>query len=107
MPYMVTKVNYPTDKNNEVVKTYLEVLQKLPPDDSLGELVVQASPRRSLKGIKAMNIFKVKTGKLEEAMALAEKQSMMFNNIVGYESETEIWNTMEEGFASLEIDPPS
>ena len=107
MPYIVTTVNYPSDKNNEVIKVFFDALQKHPPNPKFGEIVVQASPKRTLKGIKGMNIIKVKQGKLEDALALAEKQAAMFLDVQGYESEIEVWNTMEEALGNLGIEPPA
>ena len=36
MPYIITRCWYPPNKVDEVVKKYLEVLDKFPPDETLG-----------------------------------------------------------------------
>jgi hypothetical protein len=105
MPYLATTSYYPPSKIDELIKTYFEVLTKYPHDDSLGETVMQGVTRTKM-GMKAILVINVKEGSLQKAITLIEKQSVMFRNIEGFTSRTEIWATMEEGYAQLDMTPP-
>jgi hypothetical protein len=105
MPYLATTSYYPPSKIDELIKTYFEVLTKYPHDDSLGETVMQGVTRTK-KGMKAILVINVKEGNLQKVITLLEKQTVMFRNIEGFTSRTEIWATMEEGYAQLDMTPP-
>jgi hypothetical protein len=95
MPYIITTSYYPTDKIDEITKTFFEMFKKYPHDESLGEVVLLGTNIRTKKGVKAQGIVKVKKGKFEEITELIEKQLAMFRNVVGFESKTEIWQSLE------------
>ncbi|GAH26413.1 unnamed protein product [marine sediment metagenome] len=43
MPYIVSFVKYPSHRGPKIAQKYLEYLQKFPPDDSLGELIIPSA----------------------------------------------------------------
>jgi hypothetical protein len=105
MPYLVTTVYYPSDIIDEVIKTYLDMVKKYPYDKSLGEEVVHGSIR-TRDGIKVLHIIDVKKGKLEKAVDFSNKRLAMFYGVDGYESKTQIYSTIEEGFDILGLKAP-
>ena len=50
MPYIITTSWYPTHKTQEVAKKYLEMLEKYPPDESLGEGIVPVAVTTNQQG---------------------------------------------------------
>ena len=105
MPNIVTTITYPTHKNDEVAKTTFEMFTKYPTDNTLGEVLTRCA-KSTENGMKVIAILKPKEGKLEECLDLLNKQLLMFFPIEGFESSIELWSTMEEGFANLDLNMP-
>jgi len=106
MPYLVVFTRWPSDKIPEVVKKAIEVTQKFPPDDSLGEQVVPNAISGSLDGMKSIAITLVKEGKLEEALTRAGEIVNIYATIPGFESSVEVWSTVLEAYTSIGQTPP-
>lgn len=106
MPYIVITSWYPSDKVIEVVKTYFEAIKKYPPDDSLGEAVVPAAVTTTKRGIKTIGITEVKEGKLQEALNRARSTMVMYHNIEGYEYTVDIYATVTEALAFVDMELP-
>ena len=105
MPYIFIISVYPSHKADEVVKKYLEILPKYPPDLSIGKVVVNAT-KLAEQGIKSFTAVEVEEGKLEEAINLWTKGLAEFRNIEGYEATIEVWATAAEAFGSIGLKPP-
>ena len=105
MPYIFIKTVYPTHKIDEVVKKYLEVLPKYPPDPSLGETVAAAT-NATEQGIISLTVYEVKEGKFEEAMNRWMTGAAEYRNIEGLEYSIETWATAVEAFGSIGKTPP-
>ena len=105
MPYVVTTFHYPVDQSEEAVKLAYEAMKKYPHDEGLSDALVQGVSRRTENGMKAMTIYSVKNGKLEEMLAIIEKRMALFRNLSGYNSQTEIWMTFQEGLEALDLKP--
>lgn len=106
MSYIVSNIVYPSDKQNAVVETYMEIQKKYPHPEDLMEETIPLAVSQSHDGMRVMVINKVKPGKLEEALANVGKRSFAFNHIPGYESTIEVWKTLEEAFAIAGIPMP-
>ena len=106
MPYIVTYSWYPTHKIPEVVKRYFEVIEKLPHDESLSELVVPVSLKATERGIASTGIELVKDGKLEEALNRRIQGMIMYHDIEGYEYSVEIQNTVGEALTLAGMGKP-
>ena len=109
MPYMVITNWYPSYKLPEVLKVYPEMLKKYPPNvlAELGEYRVEMAGTATEKGLKSMNVFEVKEGKLEEALKTARGALAMFRSIEGYVYTIEVWTTITEGFESIGMQAPT
>ncbi len=101
MTYIFVYTWYPSHKTEEVVKVYLEMLNKFPVDESLVEEIVPAAVKTGSEGIKTLGISKVKEGKLEEALTRARTQMAMFQSIEGFEYSIEVWATVEEAMTVI------
>lgn len=104
MPIVITTTAYPSHKQNEVVKRYLQVRKKNPLDESLGENVA-APVKITIDGIRILNIIIVKEGKIEEVLKNLQKNFFQYMDIEGFEFSFEVWSTFEEalGIIGLEI----
>lgn len=97
---------YPSDKTTETANKYFEMLEKFPPDDSLGETVVPVAVTTTKKGIKTMGITEVKEGKLEEALTRTRESMVMFHSIKGFEYKVEVYSTVTEALGLIGMSLP-
>ena len=98
MPYIIATSWYPSHKQDEVVKKYIELIPKYPTDDSIA-INVATPVTTTEKGIKVMSIWEVKEGKLEAALTRLGKYYYESINIEGYEYSLDIWSTLPEATA--------
>ncbi len=103
MPYIVSRSKYPAHLGVAVGKVYLEILQKFPPDPSIGEIVVPAAVKLTPNGIVAIGITLVKEGKLEAAWNRAVESRALSLKIEGFESSIEVWGTAQEALKSINM----
>ena len=106
MPYIVSFVKYPSHRGPKIAQKYLEYLQKFPPDDSLGELIIPSAIKITDEGIRALSVSRVKKGKFDEAWKLAIDQRAFFLDVEGYEGSVEVWATIEEALAAVGMKLP-
>ena len=95
MPYIVITSTCPSHVVPETTKRIREVQEKYPPDDNLFTAIAMMT-RRVPEGVKAINISEPKPGKLEEALARAERIIRMYVDIEGFESTIEVYYSLEE-----------
>jgi hypothetical protein len=100
-PYIIVTTWQPAHKVPEVVKMYLEVLKKYPHDEELSEWVVPGAITTGEYGVKGLEIYKVKEGKLEEQLTRLSMAMAMFHSIEGYAYSIRVWMTMEEALAAV------
>ena len=103
MPYLITFSWFPLNKAQEVANKYVEVMQKFPPDDTLGTDVVPIASTSNEKGIETIGITEIKEGKLQEAMTRAVNIAVLFYNIEGFNYKIRVYNTVTEGMTALGI----
>jgi hypothetical protein len=101
MPYIIISSSYPPSIADELVKVYLEVIKKYPPDDKLGKEIVPVAVKATLQGIQTINITEVKKGKLDEALTRAANAMAMYRNVKGYSYAIDVYLTVEEALASV------
>ncbi len=86
---------------DEVVKKYLEVLEKYPPDESLGKQVVPVATTTSNCGYETLSVMEVERQKVGDALERQKSAFIEFRNIEGFNYEIKAWTTAEEGFARM------
>ena len=101
MPYIVTRSWYPPHKLDEVVKKYLEVIEKYPPDETLGKQIVPAATTVSKDGLETFMVTEVDRQKVGDALEREKTVLVEFRNIEGFKYEIKTWSTAEEGLARL------
>jgi len=99
--YIITKCLYPTDIAKEVAQMYLKSLSKYPDNASVATPIVPVAAHMTRQGQTVTVIYEPKKGKLEEAYALVVNRMVMFYDIKGFESITEIHYNLEEGMKVL------
>jgi hypothetical protein len=99
-PYIVVNVWYPAHKTPEVTKVYFEAMKKYPHDEEQSEWLVPVAVTTGKYGIKTMDVYKVKPGKLEEALTRESMLLAMFHSIEGFAYSVSVWSTIEEAMAA-------
>ena len=98
--YLMIIAYYPNDKADEVIKKYLETMEKFPNDESIGKEILSASGRGTKDGVEVFTILDIKKGKMDEAILRATKLMHEFRSIQGYRYEFKTLANTEE---ALEI----
>ncbi len=109
MPYIVSTSWYPTHKNDETVKIYIEALAKYPPSKMPGKLIVPVAVTTTKKGIKTMRIREIKTDdgqSLSDALKILGEMMTEFLNIEGFEYTIRIWDTISEAMRNIKRESP-
>ena len=109
MTYIVVTSWYPSHKNDEVIKKYLEVLKKYPQSKVPGKLIIPVAVSTKKKGIKTMRIIETK---MDDAQAYADASKIVgemmaeFLNIEGYEYTIRNWSTIGEAMRTINREAP-
>ena len=106
MVYIVATVWFPPYKRMEVAKKAIEVVQKFPPDPSLGTVVVPGALMGSPNGITSISITEVKEGKLQEALDRVTENISEYLDIEGFNYKIDIAFTQTEAITSLDLKLP-
>ena len=101
MPYIVVHSWYPPHIGEEVVKKYMEAMEKYPEEERLGDPTVPVAVSSTVNGIECLSISNIKPNMLEEALERTNNTMAMFNSIPDYRHETKVWMTLEEGLKSI------
>ncbi|NVM03915.1 MAG: hypothetical protein HWN67_16405 [Candidatus Helarchaeota archaeon] len=102
MPYIIVFSWYPPDIVNEVVKVYLEGLQKQPVPSYIKRLV-PAAGASGKDGFESINVDEVKLEDLGKAMDYIARFMAIFVNIKGFRYRTRVFSTVSEGLDQLGI----
>ena len=106
MVYIVTQSEYPSHVATAISKRYLEMLQKYPPDPSLGDNIVPAAAKRTESGIRVITVTEVSKGQLEAAMERIQNQLAMFNDIEDAEVSLDVYMNASEALATIGMKLP-
>ncbi len=104
MPIIVGIATYPSHKQAEFIKKFVSIQGKY--DMSPLEEKSMGAAKTVENGIRVMNLWEVKKGKLEEALEIVSKIYYEFINIEGLESTIDVWYTGNEAFAIAGIKVP-
>ena len=95
MPYVICTIKYPSHKQNEVIKKFLQIASKYKIDENVGEQLC-APVTTTENGVIVKTINEVKPGKLEQALAYYRKYFYEYINIENCEYSVDVWYTFEE-----------
>ncbi|MHA1105272.1 MAG: hypothetical protein ACTSPN_06065 [Promethearchaeota archaeon] len=98
MPYIIGTMFYPSHKQGDITKRYIEITGNYPPDESLYEQL-GAPVRTKENGVVVMSIWEIKKGKMDEALLRLGKFYFEFIDIEEYEYTLRVWHTFQEAVA--------
>ena len=106
MVLIVATVMFPHAKSSEVAKKNIEMIQKNPPDPSIGEGLA-LGVKATTEGMQVLFVGEVKKGKVEEYMSRMAKQYQEFAlQIDGYTYQIETYFSVAEAYKILNMEPP-
>ena len=106
MVLIVATVMFPHAKSSEVAKKNIEMIQKNPPEPSIGEGLALGI-KATIEGMKALYVGEVKKGKVEEYMLRMASQYQEFAlQIDGFKYQIEIYFDIAEAYKVLGMEPP-
>ena len=107
MSIIFIESQYPANKLNEVLETWMGALQKYPqPEGLFTTLVDHAVSIEKGVGIKGCAAYLIEPGKYEEASSYFTKFMTSFFPIEGYTFEFNTWLTLEAAMAAIDTPMP-
>lgn len=103
MPYIVTQCWYPSTKADEMTEKYLQVLEKYPFDESVGNQIVPVAVTVNISGYESLSIVETDTARTGDALEYAKRFMIEFRNIEELNYEIKAWSTAAEGLARMGI----
>ena len=83
MVYIIIVLTYPPHLADEVGKTYIEAMGKVPDDRAIAKPTIRAAVEATMEGMKVTAIYDVKAGKIREALDLTSNRMLIFAKIKG------------------------
>jgi hypothetical protein len=80
---------------------YIEVTQKYPPDESLGEVALDPILRVTKDGIHAIYAWKCKDDKVKDSLMMLSKAMFMYADLEGYQYSIETYVDLTEAYAII------
>ena len=105
MPYLITKMQYPSHQQFVIVKIWVKTRDKYPEREDLA-VQLCAPVTTNENGIVVMAIYEVKEGQLEKALTYWSSFLYEYISVEGYEYTIRVWSTFEEALAIAGIEAP-
>jgi hypothetical protein len=80
---------------------YIEVMQKYPPDESLGEVALGPIFQTTRDGVHAIYVWKCKDGKVKDSLMMLSKAMFMYADLEGYQYAIETFVDVTEAYAII------
>jgi len=107
MVYLVVELWYAAGMESKAGKKYLEIMQKYPPDPSVGNNVIPFAVNSTPEGTHSFTITEVKDGKLEQAIKDATRNMLEFGDgIEGLKYQIRTYLTAPEGLSMINLGMP-
>ena len=97
MPYLFTYNIFPPDQGENIAKAYLKVVkEERAAWRPLAKEIIPNAVKATMDGMSVISVYDVKEGKLEEFLALQQKQLIRYHDIPGYRYKMEVrFNVVE------------
>jgi len=105
--YILITVWFPASKSLEVGKKALEIIEKVPEDETISKTILPGGLMRTKNGIKGISIYEVMEGKLEEAYNRAGEILALYAEIEGVNSRIDTMATITEAMATIRLAIPA
>ncbi|MFW9951398.1 MAG: hypothetical protein ACFFKA_14875 [Candidatus Thorarchaeota archaeon] len=106
MVLVVATIIFPFAKSREVAKRNVELMQKYPPELSVGKILI-IGVRATVDGMKVLAVGEAKKGKVEEFMTRLVRLYQEYTNLEGYRYEIETYFDIAEAYKVLGMEVPS
>ena len=107
MPYIFTYNIFPPEQAEAISKIYLSRMKEeraaLRP---LVKEIISNAVKATIEGMSVISVFDVKEGKLEECLALQQKQLLDYHVIPGYKYKIEVRFNVVEAIEMLGMKVP-
>ena len=105
--YILITVWFPASKGLEVGKKALEIVEKLPEDETISKTILPGGLMRTKNGIKGIAIYEVMEGKFEEAFNRASEILELYAEVEGLNSRIDTMATALEAMESIGLAIPA
>ena len=105
MALIVATVLFPHGKSSKVAKKNIEMIQKYPPDPSIGKNLA-IGIMATIEGMKVLAVGQANKGKVEEFISNLAKQYQEYTNIEGFKYQIDTYLEVAEAYKVLEMEPP-
>jgi hypothetical protein len=106
MVFIVIQAWYPAKVVRLVAQKYLEVMQKYPPDESLGEMVLAPVQTATKDGIHVIIGWECKDGKIKDSLMMLGKAQLMYADIEGYQWSMDTYVDVIEAYSMIGMKGP-
>jgi hypothetical protein len=106
MVFIVIEAWYPEKVVQLVAKKYIEVMQKYPPDESRGEMVLLPVQRATKDGIHVIMAWQCKEGKIKDSLMTLAKTQLMYADIEGYKWSMDTYVDVVEAYSIIGMKGP-
>ena len=107
MPYLFSYTSFPADQAEKVSKAYLKVMKEdraaMRP---FAKEIIPNAVKATEEGMTTIGVFDVKEGKLEECLALQQKQLVTYHDIPGFRYWMEVRFNVVEAIEMLGMKVP-
>ncbi len=99
--YLKTTICYPHSQADEVGRKFLEVSEKMPDNESLGDIIARAAIKSRDGGIEVFSLVKINPGKMEDAINDTAQRMVEYRSIEGFNYTIDQYFEIEEGLALI------
>jgi hypothetical protein len=101
MVVIVIESWYPAKISPLVGQKYIEVMQKYPPDESLGETALNPILRATKDGVHVLQAWKCKDDKVKDSVIMLAKIQQMFVGLEGYQYSMNTYVDVTEAYTII------
>ena len=105
--YILINVWFPASKALEVGKKALEIVEKLPEDETISKTILPGGLMRTKNGIKGIAIYEVMGGKFEEAFNRASEILPLYAVVEGLNSRIDTMTTAADALENIGLAIPA
>jgi hypothetical protein len=107
MPYLFSYIIFPADQAENISKAYLKVIkEERAAMRPLAKEIIPNAVKATEEGMTTISVHEVKEGKLEECLALQQKQLLVYHDIPGFRYRMEVRFNIVEALEMLGMKVP-
>ena len=106
MVFVVVQSWYPAKVVQLVAQKYIEVMQKYPPNESSGEMVLAPIQTATKDGIHVIMAWECKDDKIKQSLMALAKAQFMYADIEGYQWSMDTYVDVIEAYSIIGMKGP-